>query len=87
MDRLAGLFGGGRPEVPVGAAQASLPIPSTGTTGVAAPPATVPSIASEEPKTDPAAVEKPKKRGFWSRVFGRGPDKKSENKKKEDNRY
>jgi hypothetical protein len=84
MDRLAGLFGGGRPEVPVVAEHVGLPAQSTGTAGAAAArPAPVPSLRPEEPP-NPKAVETVKKRGFWSRIFGKGSDKKSDKDKKED---
>jgi 1A family penicillin-binding protein len=83
MDRLAGLFGGGRPEVPVAAEEVGLPAQSTGTASAAARPAPVPSLGPEEPPNQ-KAVETVKKRGFWSRIFGKGSDKKSEKDKKED---
>ena len=51
LHRLAGLFGGDRPEIPVGADQAGLPPQSTGTGGVAAQPAAVPALSQEEPES------------------------------------
>jgi 1A family penicillin-binding protein len=84
MDRLAGLFGAGRPEVPVVAEHVGLPAQSTGTAGpAAARPAPVPSLGPEE-APNPKAVETVKKRGFWSRIFGKGSDNKGDKDKKED---
>jgi 1A family penicillin-binding protein len=72
MDRLAGLFGGGRPEPPAPPAQPGPPADRTGTSGpgaaggrAAAPPAAGTEVkggTTEEPE---------KKRGFWSRIFGK----------------
>ena len=79
MDRLAGLFGGGPPEIPIGADQAGLSPERTGTSGAAARPAAV-LVAPPEGSNSEAKVEDaPKKRGFWGRLFGRG-DKKPEQK-------
>jgi penicillin-binding protein 1A len=83
FDRLAGVFGKDSDTPPVPAAEAGLPAPPVaGTAGVTPPPST----ASARP-TAPARDEKvdePKKRGFWSRLFGRKDDdkKKPEEKKK-----
>jgi 1A family penicillin-binding protein len=79
MDRLAGLFGGGPPEIPIGADQAGLSPERTGTSGTAARPSVVPAARPEEPKAETKAADQPKKRGFWGRLFGRG-DKKGEQK-------
>ena len=81
MDRLAGLFGGGPPEIPIGADQAGLPPERTGTSGrrrTSAPPyrRRIPRARTRRPKVEDA----PKKRGFWGRLFGRG-DKKRRDKK------
>ncbi len=78
MDRLAGLFGGGPPEIPIGADQAGLSPERTGTSG-AARPAAVPAAHPEETKSEAKVDDGPKKRGFWGRLFGRG-DKKPERK-------
>jgi penicillin-binding protein 1A len=83
FDRLAGVFGkDSDAPPPVPAAEAGLPAPpAAGTTGVGpAPPATARPEASKEEK-----VEEPKKRGFWSKLFGRGKDDpKKDDKKKPD---
>lgn len=75
MDRLAGLFGGGKPEVPVPPEQAGLPPGRAGTSGVSnRTPATV-SGGSDE--IHGGTTEEPlKKRGFWSKVFGKKDEKK-----------
>ena len=79
IDRLAGLFGAGPPEAPVSADQAGLP-QHTGTGGVAEPPVRASATRVDEAKTDSkeekaATVEEvKKKRGFWSKVFGRKGD-------------
>jgi hypothetical protein len=89
MDRLAGLFGGGRPEAPVTPDQAGLP-DRAGTSGVADRPAAAPARAPGEISGGTASDEKPKKRGFWAKVFGKkdkGEDNnrdKPEDKKKSD---
>ena len=77
LDALAGVFGKdlGPPPMPVDAT--GLPVPpsppnSAGTAGAPAPP----GAAEAEPA--------PKKRGFWSRVFGGGRDKKDEDRKKDE---
>jgi penicillin-binding protein 1A len=71
MTKIAGLFGSGdKPQVP-SVANTGLPPTPTSTTGsVVAPEQPVPEVAPEAP---------PKKRGFWSRVFGigRNDEKKS----------
>ena len=81
MDRIAGLFGGGDPGKPVRAEDTGLPTNQTGTTGAHRnPPEPVPELRPEEPAKDAAAEEPQKKRGFWSRIFGKG--KKPEQQKK-----
>jgi membrane carboxypeptidase/penicillin-binding protein len=80
MDRIAGLFGGD--SRPPQAEEAGPPRPQAGTTGAHQSPAPVPEVHQEEPPKDtPKVEEPPKKRGFWSRVFGKG-GKKEESKKK-----
>jgi membrane carboxypeptidase/penicillin-binding protein len=85
FDRVAGLFGKDGPQ-PTSAGQLGLPVGHP-----AGPPAaaTGGSQAAEPTQTDaPDAgvreAEKPKKkRGFWSRVFGRGKDDDKEQKKEQ----
>jgi 1A family penicillin-binding protein len=79
MDRIAGLFGG--EFKPARVEEAGHPA-QAGTTGVHQSPARAPEVRQEEPPKDSPKVEDPpKKRGFWSRVFGKG-GKKEESKKK-----
>jgi penicillin-binding protein 1A len=76
FEKLAGGFGNEGP-APVVAREAGLPtvlLPPTAV--VEAPPVEAPAAA--EPAAEVAA-EAPKKRGFWSKIFGRGKD---EDKKK-----
>jgi membrane peptidoglycan carboxypeptidase len=78
-ERLAGIFGKDIGTA-VSADHPGLPPPTTSTTGAPANP----SVASSETATKPEKVEEPKKkRGFWSKVFGIGGDKKDD-KKNED---
>jgi 1A family penicillin-binding protein len=78
-ERLAGIFGKDIGTA-VSADHPGLPPPPTSTTGAPANP----SVASSEAATKPEKVEEPKKkRGFWSKVFGIGGDKKDD-KKNED---
>ncbi|MEP6918208.1 MAG: PBP1A family penicillin-binding protein [Acidobacteriota bacterium] len=88
MDRLAGLFGHGHQEIPIKAEEAGLPPERAGTAGVSQPAPPVASIGSNEPADEAAATEKPKKRGFWGKLFGKGSsaDKKQDDKKKPDDR-
>jgi len=80
MDRIAGLFGG--EFRPAQAEEAGHPRAQAGTTGAHQSPAPAPEVRQEEPPKDTQKVEEPpKKRGFWSRVFGKG-GKKEESKKK-----
>ncbi len=87
-ERLAGIFG---KEVgsPVSVDDVGLPPAATSTTGASGKTTTVqPGAADVE---SGATVEEPKKkRGFWSRVFGRGDDddkkQEEEKKKKEEER-
>jgi penicillin-binding protein 1A len=80
LDRLAGIFGKDN-ETPVPVDQVGLPVPPAApTTGTVVPPA--PPSAQEAPRK-PEKVEEPKKkRGFWSRLFGRGDDEKKKEVKK-----
>jgi penicillin-binding protein 1A len=82
MDKLAGLFGAGEPTSrPVHAEEAGVPRGQAGTTGAHPPSAAgqkAEARGSEESK-DEKVEEKPKKRGFWARVFGR--DKKKDDRK------
>jgi penicillin-binding protein 1A len=84
LDRLAGVFGAGEETRPVSAEDLGLPAPRpTSTAGAPAPPAppAAPAAAPPAPKpAEPKAAEDGKKRGFWSRLFGRGDDKKNEKK-------
>ena len=58
--------------------RATLPAPpAQGTTGVAAPPAPGAPVANPQPNE-----EKEKKRGFWSRLFGRGDRRDNDDKDK-----
>ncbi len=83
MDRLAGLFGVGHPEPPPEAGQIGLPPARTGTTGISVPPPRAPEVRQQPEEEKPKAEEAPKKRGFWSRLFGKGGDK---NDKKDEER-
>ena len=82
MDALAGVFGKDTGPAPVPMAGTGLPAPSgTSTSGAARQPAAAPAEPPhEEPTAQPA-----KKRGFWSRVFGRRDDR-NDDRKKEDER-
>jgi penicillin-binding protein 1A len=80
LDRLAGVFGAGDDPQPVSAGDVGLPAPSpTRTTGAAAPPPAAPTARPAPAPATPKADEEPKKkRGFWSRLFGRGGDDKGD---------
>ena len=87
MERLAGIFGK-ETGTPVSAEEigARLP-PATSTTGGIATSPTPPEPKREEKeKAEPSTEEPKKKRGFWSRLFGRSDDekKKEEERKKEE---
>jgi 1A family penicillin-binding protein len=77
LDALAGVFGkeSGPPPMPVDATGLPVPPAAPNTAGTAGAPAQ-PGAAEAEPA--------PKKRGFWSRVFGGGRDKKDEDRKKDE---
>jgi len=77
-DRLAGIFGKDV-GMPISAEAAGLPPATTSTSGTPGAAAT-PAEATAENK----AEEPKKKRGFWSKVFGRGGE--DEDKKKEEER-
>ena len=66
----------------VAPARATLPVPAAqGTTGVAVPAAAgAPQPGAATPGAQPKE-EKEKKRGFWSKLFGRGGDDKDKDKK------
>jgi hypothetical protein len=81
MDRLAGIFGAEGDQKPVNAGEVGLPA------GALPPPPSGPAATRGQPAAaqpaDQAQTnedEKKKKRGFWSRLFGRG-DKKDDEKK------
>ena len=82
MDTLAGLFGKDKGAVPV-------PVETTGLPAGSTPPAPSSSGTaaaaggSQQPASAAPAEDAPKKRGFWSRVFGVGK-KSDEDKKRED---
>jgi hypothetical protein len=85
MDAIAGVFGkdSGPPPMPVGAT--GLPVPSTPERPSSSAPAAQPAPATTaaRPGEEPAA---PKKRGFWSRIFGGGGDKSEADRRKEEER-
>jgi penicillin-binding protein 1A len=84
LDRLAGVFGAGDDAKPVSASEVGLPAPApTRTTGTAAAPAAPAARPSEPPASPKAKEPAQKKRGFWSRLFGRGGDDKDDKKKPE----
>ena len=84
MDRVAGLFGKDNDGKPLAADDAGLPPAGISTTG-ALPPASPPSAAAPKDektgeKADEKAEDGKKKRGFWSKLFGTGKDKKDDKK-------
>jgi penicillin-binding protein 1A len=83
-ERLAGFFGKDI-GTPVSVEQAGLP-PATASTSGAPAATSTPSTSTTVTATE--KVEEPRKRGFWSRIFGRGKDdadkKKEEEKKKKE---
>jgi len=85
-ERLAGIFGKGS-ATPISADSVGLPQTTASTSGA---PATPSATTSASPTSTTVTAEKPeepkKKRGFWSRVFGRGDDRKEEEKKLEEER-
>jgi 1A family penicillin-binding protein len=87
-ERLAGIFGKDS-GTPVAAETVGLPPPAASTSGGPAGTAASSSPSSSSTTTTVTA-EKPeepkKKRGFWSRVFGRGDERKDDQKKPEEDR-
>jgi len=81
MDRLAGLFGGGPPEVPAAPERASIPV-ERGTSGVSERRPAPASADADEIRGGTTTDEPVKKRGFWSKVFGK-EDKGDKRKKPE----
>jgi membrane carboxypeptidase/penicillin-binding protein len=76
---IAGWFGKDGPK-PVNAAE--LGLPTAAAPGVPAETTVQPAdTRASEPAAKAEAEEKPKKRGFWSRVFGRSKDPKKDPKK------
>jgi hypothetical protein len=97
LDRLAGIFGGDS-DAPLPADEIGVSSPVRPTTGSPAPPSPAafprpadakPAVDKPEPEPQPeATAEEPKKkRGFWSRLFGRdGKSGDQEEQKKEEPR-
>ena len=88
LDRLAGVFGVGDEPKPVSAEDVGLRAPNpTRTTGAAAPAPAAPAARPATEKGTPPKVEEKeapaKKRGFWSRIFGRGGGDNDDKKKPE----
>jgi 1A family penicillin-binding protein len=85
MDAIAGVFGkdSGPPPLPVGASGLPMPTPPPERTGSGHAAEPAPATTTAAPGEEPAA---PKKRGFWSRVFGGGGDKSDDDRKKEEER-
>jgi penicillin-binding protein 1A len=84
LDRLAGVFGGGDDSHPVSAEEVGVPAPSPArTTGQATSPPSSSARPPAQPQPQQKVEEPKKKRGFWSRIFGRGDDK-DDNKKKDE---
>jgi penicillin-binding protein 1A len=88
LDRLAGVFGGGDNDRAVSAEDAGLPVPrparTSGEAATSAPSSPSPSSArpANQPQPQQKVEEPKKKRGFWSRIFGRGDDDKKKDDKK-----
>jgi penicillin-binding protein 1B len=83
IDALAGVFGKDRNPAPVPVDAAGLPAASVGksTTGAPAPASAAPAPPPEKAVEKP---EEPKKRGFWSRIFGGGRDRDKDKKEEEE---
>ena len=82
LDRLAGIFGKDNDTAPVPAEEMGIRVPPTAPR--APSPAPPPPTVTPSPQAKPPAAEEPKKkRGFWSRVFGIGKDKKDDSKPEE----
>jgi 1A family penicillin-binding protein len=86
FDRIAGVFGKDSGVPAVSADQVGLPAPAATSTAGGSPAAPVkdPDVKKDDKDNKDEKVEQPKKRGFWSKVFGRGKDddKKKDEKKK-----
>jgi penicillin-binding protein 1A len=85
MDRLAGIFGK-EAGTPAAAEDVGVPAPPPASTSGSKPSAVAERRGADPKPDEPAetSVEQPKKkRGFWSRLFGRG-DKDEERKKEEE---
>ena len=90
FDRIAGVFGKDSDTPPVAADVAGLPPPASVSTSGALPPGspvarpTAPERDKDGKDDKDEKVEQPKKRGFWSKVFGRGKDDDKKDDKKKD---
>jgi hypothetical protein len=88
IDALAGVFGKDSSPAPVPVDAAGLPATSAGksTTGrsTTGTPAPAPAAQAAPPENTVEKPEEPKKRGFWSRIFGVGRDRDDNDKKKEE---
>ncbi len=83
FDRVAGVFGGGSSPAPTPADQAGLPAPlPASTSGSPAPPVVANTRPPVQGGVEPEQPKK-KKRGFWSRVFGRGGDEEKDKKEQD----
>jgi 1A family penicillin-binding protein len=82
-ERLAGIFGKDV-GTPVSVEDAGLPPPSASTTGAPAPSSSGSSTTTTV--TAEKTEEAPKKRGFWSRIFGRADKDEQEKKDKDEAR-
>jgi penicillin-binding protein 1A len=83
LDRLAGVFGGGDEPRPVSAEDVGLQPPRPArTTGEPAPPVPPTARPATPPQPQPKVEEPKKKRGFWSKLFGRGKDEPKKDEKK-----
>ncbi len=78
-ERLAGIFGKDA-GIPVSADAVGLPPPGPSTSGM---PST-PTVEVAEAGKDEKVEEPKKKRGFWSRIFGRGEEEEEKARKKAD---
>jgi penicillin-binding protein 1A len=85
FDRIAGVFGKDSETPPIAAEEAGVPPPiARSTSGTTMPGSIIPAPRPSDVKPANRKDEEPKKRGFWSKVFGRGDDdkKKPQEKKK-----
>ncbi|CAN5683805.1 hypothetical protein BH18ACI5_BH18ACI5_13090 [soil metagenome] len=83
FDKLAGVFGAGDDQKPIPADQAGLPSSSVASTSGATPPSANAPKPGDESRAE-VKPEKEKKRGFWSKVFGKGKDDDKKDDKKKD---